>query len=105
MIFKRSVVNYIIWGFLCVIVFAGIGVSAIGVSEAAENPAYLIYVGAFYGIFVLGITILAIGFKSLKKPMEEKFGVSGIKLEGILEVVFVFVSCGRCPDCKIFECN
>ena len=91
MIFKRSVVNYIIWGFLCVIVFAGIGVSAIGVSEAAENPAYLIYVGAFYGIFILGITILAIGFKSLKKPVEEKFGVSGIKLEGIMEVVFVFV--------------
>ena len=91
MIFKRSVVNYIIWGLLCVIVFAGIGVSAIGVSEAAENPAYLIYVGAFYGIFILGITILAIGFKSLKKPVEEKFGVSGIKLEGIMEVVFVFV--------------
>ena len=90
MIFKRSVVNYIIWGLLCVIVFAGIGVSAIGVSEAAENPAYLIYVGAFYGIFVLGITILAIGFKSLKKPMEEKFGEGGIKLEGILEVIFVF---------------
>ncbi|MCR4815098.1 MAG: hypothetical protein K5879_09775 [Lachnospiraceae bacterium] len=89
--FKKSIVNYIIWGLLCVIVFAGIGVSAIGVSEAASNPAYLMYVGIFYAIFIIGIAVIALGYKTLKKPLEEKIGLSGLKLEGILEMVFVFV--------------
>ena len=89
--FKKSIVNYIIWGLLCVIVFAGIGVSAIGVSEAASNPAYLMYVGIFYAIFIIGIAVIALGYKTLKNPLEEKIGLSGLKLEGILEMVFVFV--------------
>ena len=92
MIFKRSVVNYIIWGLLCVVVFAGIGVSAIGVSEAASNPAYLFYVAGFYAIFIFGITLLALGYKTLKNPIEDKIGLSNVKLEGVMEIVFVFVA-------------
>ena len=90
--FKRSVTNYIIWGLLCIIVFAGIGVSAIGVSEAVSNPAYLMYVGIFYAIFIFGIAIIAIGFKTLRGPIGEKIDFENVKLEGILEIVFVFVA-------------
>ena len=92
MSFKRSILNYIVWGLLCVVMFAGIGVSAIGASEAASNPAYLIYVGIFYAIFIVGIVAILILYKGLKKPLSEKFDFSTIKLDGILEIVFVFVA-------------
>ena len=89
--FKKNFVNYIAWGLMCVILFAGVGVSAIGVSEKAESNAYLIYVGAFYLIFLVLIALIIPVFKAFKEFLESKLDFGNFKLEGILETIFICV--------------
>ena len=88
--FKRSALNYITWGLLCVILFAGVGISAIGVSEANSSSTYLFYVAAFYALFIFGCVILMVLYRLLRKTWKEKIA-SKIKIKGLLETALVFV--------------
>ena len=74
--FRKNFANYIAWGLMCIILFAGVGVSAIGVSERAQNDAYLLYVGAFYLIFLALIAILIPVYKAIKEFIETKLNFS-----------------------------
>ncbi len=88
--FKRNALNYITWGLLCVILFAGVGISAIGVSEANSSSTYLFYVAAFYALFIFGCVILMVLYRLLRKTWKEKIA-SKIKIKGLLETALVFV--------------
>ena len=70
--FKRNALNYITWGLLCVILFAGVGISAIGVSEANSSSTYLFYVAAFYALFIFGCVILMVLYRLLRKTWKER---------------------------------
>lgn len=88
--YNKTTFNYIIWGLLCILTFAGIGVCAIGVSESMQNESYLLFVGAFYAIFLVVCTILIVGFRALKNALDRKVDFSKYRVEGILETVLVF---------------
>ena len=88
--YNKTTFNYIIWGLLCILTFAGIGVCAIGVSESMQNESYLLFVGAFYAIFLVVCTVLIVGFRALKNALDGKVDFSKYRVEGILETVLVF---------------
>ncbi|MBQ6637928.1 MAG: glycosyltransferase family 39 protein [Lachnospiraceae bacterium] len=88
--YNKTTFNYIIWGLLCILTFAGIGVCAIGVSESMQNEAYLLFVGAFYAIFLVVCTVLIVGFRALKNALDGKVDFSKYRVGGILETVLVF---------------
>ena len=70
--YKKNYFHTFIWALYCILLFAGIGVSAIGFSESKGENAYLMYVGLFYAIFILAITVLMLGYKYLKNPVASK---------------------------------
>ncbi|MBR6095074.1 MAG: hypothetical protein IKP92_08655 [Lachnospiraceae bacterium] len=89
--FKKNYFHSFIWALFCVLLFTGIGVSAIGYSEIKGETAYLLYVGLYYAIFLVAIALIMLLYKYLKKPLSGVIDLKKFKLEGIPEMIGIFV--------------
>lgn len=90
---KKTWFSYVLWGLFSIILFASVGVSAIGMSQKTNVMEYLPAIGMYYGIFILGTIIFVVFFVLYHKYIKEKLDFSNYEEIKSIEKLFLSLGC------------
>lgn len=94
MVTKSNIYHYFSYVIFALVFFCSIGLYSISISEAQNSADYFIPMAIRYGIVILGIIVLIMGFRLIFKYLPDKYKVIGsINVPKFMEILALVVDC------------